>query len=59
MKILKSNTNQVFDTDDINFLDSYTVQNQELTDYEFLQKYFPLEHSIFHNFSNSFINILF
>ena len=69
MKILKSNTNQVFDTDDINHIENYKGKsptdiskslhhNHELTDYEFLSKYFPTNHSIFDEFSKSFYFVI-
>jgi hypothetical protein len=65
MKILKSNTLQVFDTDDINFIQSYKGNepsdiskslhhNHELTDHDFLSEYFPANHQIFNDFSKSF-----
>jgi len=68
MKILKSNTKEVFDTDDVNFKEYHKDQepnisktlhwNHELTDYEFLSKYFPRDHSIFNEFSKSFYFIV-
>jgi hypothetical protein len=68
MKILKSNTKEVFDTENVNFkgvYDGMTSDNlrpmhhsHELTDYEFLKQYFPLDHSIFIDFSKSFYYIL-
>jgi hypothetical protein len=68
MKILKSNTKEVFDTENINLIEIYQYkkpdiskalhQNHELTDYEFLQKFFPLNHSIFVDFSKSFYYII-
>ena len=58
MKILKSNTNEVFDTDDMKFRENFKGKqpidiskslhhNHEGTDFEFLNKYFPAEHSDF------------
>ena len=68
MKILKSNTNEVFDTNNKDLIVAYQGnkpdmsnvlhQNHELTDYEFLQQYFPLNHSIFTGFSQSFYYII-
>lgn len=69
MKILKSNTKEVFDTDNVNFKEYYRGQeptdiskslhhNHELTDYDFLSKFFPLDHTIFNEFSKSFYFIL-
>lgn len=68
MRILKSNTKEVFDTSDINFKETFTGktpensmalhQNHDMTDLEFLQQFFPNEHSIFSGFSNSYFYIL-
>lgn len=68
MKILKLNTKEVFDTENVNLIEIYQGkkpdiskalhQNHELTDYEFLQQFFPLNHSIFTGFSSSFYYIL-
>jgi hypothetical protein len=68
MKILKSNTKEVFDTDNISTIEIYKGQkpetsnalhqNHELTDYEFLQQYFPLNHPIFNKFSAYFYYII-
>jgi len=68
MKILKSNTKEVFDTDNINLKEIYSAMrpdisnalhhNHELTDYDFLQQYFPENHPIFNEFSSSFYYII-
>jgi hypothetical protein len=68
MKILKSNTKEVFDTENINSIEIYKGNSSdkskplhhchELTDYEFLQQYFPLNHSIFNEFPQSFYYII-
>ena len=69
MKILKSNTQQIFDTDNIDFMEHYKGReptdvskalhhNHELTDYEFLSKFFPSKHRIFDDFSESFYWII-
>jgi|WetSurMetagenome_2_1015567.scaffolds.fasta_scaffold2117590_1 hypothetical protein len=68
MKILKSNTKEVFDTENPDLIEKFNGQkpgilaalhqNHELTDYEFLQQYFPLNHSIFEGFSKSFYYII-
>ena len=64
MKILKSNTNQIFDTENpsvIEFCKDKSVlktnplhHQNDLTDYEFLKKYFPLNHEIFSDFGSSY-----
>ena len=67
MKILKSNTNtnEVFDTRDIDYL-SYASDRRawmdlkplhsvnRVTDHEFLSRHFPPEHSIFRDFGESY-----
>jgi hypothetical protein len=68
MKVLKSNTKEVFDTDNLNAIEIYKVikpetsngfhQNHELTDYDFLLQHFPLNHPIFNEFSASFYYII-
>jgi hypothetical protein len=68
MKILKSNTNEIFDTDDVTLVEDYQerismVSNtrhlkHELADYDLLQQYFPLNHSIFEDSAKSFYYIL-
>ena len=70
MKILKSNTKQIFDTDNINFMENYDLNNpinisnsllqtHELTDYEFLRRYIPVNHHIFNDHSKSFFWIIY
>ena len=69
MKILKSNTNQVFDTDDATFIETFKGKkpidlskslhlNHDETDYDFLNKYFPADHPIFNDFGKSFYFVL-
>jgi len=69
MKILKSNTNQVFDTENIDSIESYSGekmidiskslhQNIETTVCQFLAGYFPVAHTIFDNFKNSYYWLL-
>jgi hypothetical protein len=68
MKILKSNTKEVFDTDNVNLKEVYQGKrtdnlkplhhSHELTDYEFLKQYFTLDHSIFIRFSDSYYYII-
>jgi hypothetical protein len=68
MKILKSNTNEVFDTGNINLIEVFKGKkpdvpqalhlNTDKTDYEFLKQFFPVEHSIFWDFSESFFYVI-
>ena len=69
MKILKSNTKEVFDTDNIDFVGIYSgekpdiskslhLYDKELTDYDFLKLFFPEQHKIFKNFGGSFYYIV-
>lgn len=64
MKILKSNTKEVFCTQDPGFRERYTGPIPEVqdalhhqhrtTDFEFLRQFFPEEHRIFENFRQSY-----
>ena len=65
MKIIKSNTKQIFDTQDIDDVIPFKNQYQGLiplhqfrtdpgNDYDFLLKYFPKEHHIFSDFQQSY-----
>lgn len=65
MKIIKSNTKQIFDTEDINNVNPFKNQYDGLiplhqfrpdpgNDYDFLLKYFPKEHGIFSGFQESY-----
>lgn len=65
MKIIKSNqgVSQLFDSEDITISRPYLEKTRELqplhlslnmTDFEFLQQWFPKNHMIFLDFSNSY-----
>ena len=68
MKILKSNTKEVFDTDNLNSIKRYEGnapeiskalhQNHNMTDYDFLKQYFPLNHAIFEDFKESYYYLI-
>ena len=68
MKILKSNTKEVFDTENLNSIKRFEDkspgisqalhQNHNMTDYEFLKQYFPLNHTIFEDFKESYYYVI-
>lgn len=68
MLILKSNTNEVFDTSNLLSIKRYKGvkpdvskalhQNHNITDYDFLKQYFPLSHKIFEDFRESFYYVI-
>jgi len=68
MKILKSNTKEVFDTGNLDSIKKFNGekpdlskalhQNHNTTDFEFLKQYFPLNHSIFEDFKESYYYII-
>lgn len=68
MKILKSNTKEVFDTENLNSIKRHQGKTPDnlvplhhshnSTDYEFLKSIFPLNHSIFEDFKEAFYYVI-
>jgi len=67
MKILKSNTNEIYDTDQVGVIEFFEGKKENLTplhhahaklDIEFLKDFFPEQHRIFDNFGQSYYYVL-
>jgi len=67
MKILKSNTNEIYDTDQLGVIESFEGKKDKLTllhhahaklDIDFLKEFFPESHRIFENFGHSYYYVL-